>query len=225
LILAAAEVLAAPLIIGRGDIRVFAATVSLRFVFAGLGLHLLINGVTRALRRIPEPGQSRLSHGRVPVTVALIASAVVLLMMITPMITIGSLSAAQATPETNCPAGLKEVISRVGNESQMLTITDRVTSIESLQPFRVGRQRLLQDHGLDSSWLGPYLSSLRPPLTIVRAVDHSPGAYGSIQKLVFAGELQPSDDLLSLCVDPLEHVDFANVKHHFIKQVRSTGAR
>lgn len=225
LILAAAEVLAAPLIIGRGDIRVFAATVSLRFLFAGLGLHLVISEVGRALRRTSESVQSKLGHGRAPVIVASVASGMVLLMMIAPTISMRPLSTAQAAAKTSCPAGLKEVISRFGNESQMFTITNRSTTIESLQPFRVGWQRLLQDEGLESSWLGPYLLGLKPPLTFVRAVDYSPGTYGSIKKLVFAGELQPSDDLQSLCVDPIEHVDFANAKHYVIKRIQPTGTR
>jgi len=157
--------------------------------------------------------------------VAAVAGAIALLMMIAPAISPRSLSAAPAAPEMRCPTGLKEVISRVGSESQMFTITDRATTIESVQPFRVGRQRLSQDIGLETSWLGAYLLGLKPPWTFLRAVDYSSGGYGGIEKLAFAGELQPSDDLLSLCVDPSEHVDFANAKHFVIKRIQPAGTR
>ncbi len=121
--------------------------------------------------------------------------------------------------EIGCPEGLSEVISRVGGESQLIVSVDRDTTVESLSPFRFGRQRLLKDDRLMYSWSEPLLSSSRP-ISILRAVSLSREKFGRIEPLAFIGELQTSDQPVSFCVDQSRFVHFGNVAHYLIVYAR-----
>ena len=136
---------------------------------------------------------------------------VVFLMMAAPAIAPKPAAARWRELEPGCPEGLNEVISRVGRESQFVISVDRHTSVESLSPFRFGRQRLLNDARLAYSWSEALLSPPRS-VSLLRAVNLS-ARFGRIEPLVFIGELPTSDRPISFCTNPGSHLHFGNIEH------------
>ena len=217
LILAAAELLTAPLIADSGGNRIFAATIAIRTLLCALGLQVILGRIRIAFGRPANTGAQ--SNDKQTIAAATMTGLVVFLTMAAPAVAPKPAAARWQELGPGCPEGLNEVISRVGRESQFVISVDRHTSVESLSPFRFGRQRLLNDARLAYSWSEALLSPPRS-VSLLRAVNLSPARFGRIEPLVFIGELPTSDRPISFCTKPGSHLHFGNIEHQLIVHTR-----
>lgn len=224
LALAIAELLAAPLIFDSGGIRVFAVTAPLRILLCALGVQWILQCLASAINR-ERALSNEAPEAKTSLLLAAGTGAFILFLIVAPVTPLARAARLQAVAGIGCPAGLKEVVARLGRESQSLAIVDTSALVESLDPFQITPQRLLNDSRIAKTWFGKDFLDLAPPLSIVRAVDLSSPTASAVKPLAFAGELPDDDDPHSLCVDEGQHVDIAQVRHHLIKQIRPLGGQ
>ena len=222
LALAMAEVFAAPLIIDSGGIRVFAVTVPLRILLCAVGVQGLMLLLLRAIEGIRIGTSYALDAKPARLLAAGIGTALVVLIAApaTPLAAFGRLAVVAGR---GCPLGLKEVVARLEQESQSLTIVQASTAIESIDPFRISPQRLRNDSRIAATWFGKDFLNISPPFSIIRAVDLSAPAASAVKPLAYAGQLPTLKGIQSLCVDESAYVNIGEVRHHLIKEIRPIG--
>ncbi len=217
--LAFAEILSAPLIIDSGGLRVFAVTVAVRILLCALGLQWLLQLVSRALSG--ERSASLEMSGAAPsLSVAVATGAFILILIFSPATPLAEIGQLKRVAGLGCPAGSKEIVARLANESQSLAIVEGNSIVESFDPFRITPQRLRNDSRLKGTWFGDDFLRLSPPFTIVRAVDLSDPSAFNVKPLFFRGVLNYQSDPQSLCVDEQSFIEFAQIRHYLIKEIR-----
>jgi hypothetical protein len=219
LLLAMGEVASAPLIFDSGGVRIFGSTIFIRAALCGAGVQLLLLSLVRARSLLDWQGQSP-QRGVSGVLAGCVGGAVVLAMVI-PVTPVNRLTHLGRLAGIGCPDGLVEVVARIGRESQALTFTSQASMLESVDPFRIGRERFARDQRMRGSAFGDEIIAIERPLTILRAVDLGTHVTeGRVRSLAYRGDLEPSDAPRSLCVDPNQSVKFVNHPHQLIRAVR-----
>lgn len=222
--LALAEVISAPLIIDAGGTRVFAVTAPLRVLLCAIGTQWILLGLKRAFARENELANPS-SESNASLLSATGIGVLVVALIVAPVTPLAGIGRLDRVTGLGCPNGLKEVVARLGQESQSFAVVDANELIVSLDPFRVSPQRILDDSRIAATWFGKDLLSLSPPISIVRAVDLSSATASAIKPLAFVGQLPEHDGVKSLCVDESVYLEIAQVRHYFIKQIRPIGER
>jgi hypothetical protein len=219
LLLFAGEAVSAPFIIDSGGVRVFAATMLIRFALCAIGLQSILHVISRTLGRPQELVQGRETENGVALVGAGLG-ALVLAFMLFPVLPLSDrVQLEKLSPAGSCGPGLTEVISRTGHETVSITITNDPEPLQSVTPFRIGISRLLDDHRYRASPYAADIKALRPPVTIMRAVDRSSAGGQAITPVAFQGELPASDAPQILCVDTNSFVMISTVKHYLVRNV------
>ena len=213
-----AELLVAPLIIDSGGTPVFAATIGLRVLLLTIGTQWLVRlaaswiGASGVRPSLPE---NRWTAG----SSTAIAMLVIFLTLL-PVTPIGRAARIATAQGSGCPQGLKEVVARIGRETQYMVISDDSPRLHSAVPFNVGLGRLRADTRIASTWFGRDFLALTPPITILRAVDLASPENAAVKPLFFRGVLSDQSKPQSLCVDPSSYIDLAGVRHLEIKSMQ-----
>jgi hypothetical protein len=216
-----AELAAAPLIIDSGGIRVFAATVGIRTLFAAVGLHWCLRYFASRVG-VASPG--RTSHSgreQSPAFVAAGVGVLVVALVLVPFTPIGWTTRLASAEAHRCPADLTEVVGRIGHETQYMVISDTSPTVHSVKPFALGLGRLQEDRRMSTTWWGADFLALVPPVSIVRAVDLSSKNHAAVKPLFYRGVLSEETRPVSMCVDGKSFIELAGVRHFEIKRIIS----
>jgi hypothetical protein len=217
LVLLLGEFVVAPLIGGSNSVRVFATTVMVRWTICTFGIDWVMGGIGRLLKASPRFVLAPATGNTVAAIGGVVGLAVVGL-MIFPMLPL--YPRLERFPLTSrCGAGFEEVISRVGDEAIMMTITNR-DNFESATPFRIGLKRLRDDLTYRVTWYAPDIKNLKPPVTFLRAVDLADGRINRVWHLAYTGELPFRDEPQSLCVDLSRRMTIAAADNFVIRDIQ-----
>ncbi len=177
LFLAAGEMLSAPLIVEDGGMRVFAASVALRVIFAAAGAVILLTLMARAgglmvtvRGRLARPFDADASsHGHRHEFV--LATTLVGLALL-PYI--GVLSAPLRPAPlvgTGCPSGMHEAVVDLRHESFSIGVADGRWSGYA-KPLLLDKRRLL--NGVRSTWYESEIAALPERALVIQGIDRAP---------------------------------------------------
>lgn len=206
-VLALAEMLAAPLIFDSGGNRVFAVTVGVRFLLVAVSVQWILQLTAGKAARTDITATTSLRRDANALLPGLVLA--LMLLAVTPLSrALRPVPAAVAT----CEAGQDTVVARVGVESQAMHWAAGGQPVQSLWPFVISRQRLAADRRIGRTWFGEDFFALEAPISVVRAVDLQPAGYGTVHPVIITGPVAEATAML-LCIDRSKGRDLAGTRH------------
>jgi hypothetical protein len=178
LLVFAGECLAAPLIIDSGGQRVFAATIWVRPLLAGIGAAALLGLVVRLLMVQPERNGS-LSQNDYPAPALALAFGTLVLSSLPLLVASGALRPEPTSEAVACGPGEIPAMVRVGRESIAVTVSGEA-AFPLRGPLAVRPGRLETDTRWRESWWSNGTGPLPGGSTIIAAFDARPAARGQL---------------------------------------------
>jgi hypothetical protein len=204
LLVFAAECIAAPLIIDSGGQRVFAATVWVRPVLAGIGVAALVEICLRIIRsrdrvKVAEPHRAR------PLAALVFACCILIISILPLMLPSGTLRPTPVAESVACAPGEIPAIARVGRESMALSISDEAR-LPLRGPLLVPPGRIEADMRWQTSWWSNGTMPIPLGSTVLLAFDARPESRGQLLSVFSEHPLPPSGDgVYRLCAgEPLK---------------------
>jgi hypothetical protein len=211
--------LSSAFIIQDGGPRVFAATWGVTALQIGLGLHLLLSWLWKAVDpgRIAAGFQQLRSH-RFDVAMAVFLLAAIFL----PLTPIRYLFALHPVLPQGCPTGEGELIARLGRESYMIVL------VGDGQPKNQWRMQVSAGElrrGFNGEWFAKSFSDLPVPTTVIHgyqvAATQGQFAFGNDVRLVWSGDLgRLFGKTVSFCFQPDKTVPVTDVPYYAARTVR-----
>jgi hypothetical protein len=198
LVVFVAECLAAPLIVDSGGQRVFAATVWVRPLLAGIGIAALIR-LTLLLLRVHHVSEGPRIERR-PLPAMALACVVLALSTLPLLLPSGVLRPAAVDVAVDCGPGEIPAIARIGRESMAITVGPH-RAFPLGGPLVVEPGRVESDRRWRESWWSNGMGSMPSGSTLMVAFDARPTAVrGNLLSLFSDRPLPPSvDGVYRLC--------------------------
>jgi hypothetical protein len=211
--------LSSPFIIYEGGPRVFAATWGITALQVGLGLHLLLSCLWKAV----DPRYSSASFQQLRAHRFDIAVAVFLLAAIfSPLTPIRHLLSLHPVPPRGCANGERELIARLGHESYMIVLVGegQPKSQWHMQVFASDLRKAFKEE-----WFAKGFAELPVPATVIHGYQimapEPPFRFGDDVRLVWHGDLgRLFGKTASFCFQPDKTVPVTDATYYVARTVR-----
>jgi hypothetical protein len=217
---AAAELVSAPLIVGDGGDRVFAASIGIRAVVTALGFAVLMQGlwlVSAKSRGKPiETPDRELSTIEPKPWLAISLGYVVVIALLLPDTPLLNFARLAPLPPPVCATGQEPMVARLDRESLTLRVV-KERSEASVFPVRLPVTNLKT--GTAATWFGKDFSRLESGTLVVQAINRTAEKFGQIRTLVWRGPLPAGGATVQLCVDPSNAINLAEVAYASIRWI------
>jgi hypothetical protein len=212
--------LSSSVLIQDGGPRVFAATWGLTALQVGLGLHLLLTWLWKAVdRSYSSAALTSPPIGKFDVAVAVFLLVLILL----PLTPIRSLASLQSVSPQGCANGEKELIARLGRESYIIVLADES---QPKNKWRMQVSPYQLRNGLRGAWFEKGFAELSVPSTVIHGYQIRAGIgefpFASDVRLVWSGDLGKFvGRTVSLCFRPDVTVPVTDETYYQTSTVRA----
>jgi hypothetical protein len=216
----AAELVSAPLIVGDGADRVFAASIGIRAVVTALGFAVLVQSAwsvstKRRGKPINTPCRELATRDPKP-WLAISLGCVIVMASLLPNTPLLNFARLGPLPPPVCAPGQEPVVARLDRESLTLGVVNE-RSDASVFPVRLPAASLKA--GTAGLWFGDEFFRLEPGTLVIQAVNRTAKNFGQIRTLLWRGSMPASGSIVQLCVDPADSIALAEVPYASVRWI------